>query len=131
MKHPVYCIIYLCNLFQSVSGDLVNRESLIAELKAVAQPLTESCSPEVSNKVEAAVAEAETAWNETCNNLRELCSKYQHAAELWKQYRDTTDLVREWIDTNIETVNNLDPEEAVKVVNVSSFIFTHIRNVKM
>ncbi|KAK9711351.1 Nuclear envelope localization domain [Popillia japonica] len=103
---------------ESVSGDLVNRESLIAELKAVAQPLTESCSPEVSNKVEAAVAEAETAWNETCNNLRELCSKYQHAAELWKQYRDTTDLVREWIDTNIETVNNLDPEEAVKVVNV-------------
>ncbi|KRT83291.1 hypothetical protein AMK59_3688, partial [Oryctes borbonicus] len=108
---------------ESVSGDLVSRESLIAELKAVAKPLTESCAPEISTKVEAAVAEAETAWNETCNNLKELCSKYQHAADLWKQYRDTTDLVREWIDTNIETVNNLDPEEAVNVVNVSRELF--------
>lgn len=106
---------------QSVSGDLINRECLIAELKAAAKPLAESCTSEVSSKVEAAVTEAVTAWEDTCTNLKQLCTKYNHAADLWKQYREASELVREWLDSNMETVNNLEPDEAVKKVKVSQF----------
>lgn len=104
--------------FQSVSGDLVNRESLIEELKEAAKPLSKNCAPEVSAKVEAAVSEAVTAWNDTCTNLRDLCTRYHHAADLWKQYREASDLVREWLDNGMEITNNMEPEEALESVKV-------------
>lgn len=105
-------------LLQSVSVDLVSRETLIAELKTAAKPLAESCSPEVSAKVEAAVEEAVGAYSTTCNNLKELCEKYQNAAELWKRYREASDLVSEWVDHHMESVSDLEPEEAIKTVKV-------------
>ncbi|KAK5645556.1 hypothetical protein RI129_006856 [Pyrocoelia pectoralis] len=103
---------------EGLSGDLVNRETLLAELRSCAEPLASSCTPEVSAHVEAAVTEAVTAWEDTCTNLRELCTRYQTAADLWKQYRDASELIREWCDTQMESVNGLEPEEAVKTVKV-------------
>jgi hypothetical protein len=103
---------------QSVSVDLVSRETLVAELQAAAKPLSDSCTPEISAKVEAAVEEAVTAYSTTCTNLKELCIKYQHAADLWKRYRDASDLVSEWVDNHMESVANLEPEEAIKAVKV-------------
>lgn len=99
----------------------MSRESLINELKSAAKPLADSCTPEVSERVEAAVEEAVTAWEETCTNLRELCTKYQHAADLWKQYRDTSDVLREWVDEQMENVGELEPDDAVKAVKVRFF----------
>lgn len=101
---------------------MVSREALITELKTAAKPLADSCAPEISQKVEAAVEEAVTAWEETCTNLRDLCTKYHHAADLWKQYKDASDLVREWVDEQMESVDNLEGEEAVKTVKVSRSI---------
>lgn len=98
---------------------MVSRETLLTELKTAAKPLADSCAPEVGQKVEAAVEEAITAWEETCTNLRDLCTKYHHAADLWKQYKDASDLVREWVDEQMESVGNLEGEEAVKTVKVS------------
>lgn len=88
------------------------------ELKAAAQPLADSCSPEVSAEIEAAVKEAVTAYETTCTNLKELCNKYQHATELWKQYKEASDLVKDWLDTPMEEVESLEPEEAVEKVKV-------------
>lgn len=102
-----------------MSGDLVSRETLLTELKQAAKPLADSCTPEISQKVEAAVEEAITAWEETCTNLRDLCTKYHHAADLWKQYKDASDLVREWVDEQMESVGNLEGEDAIKAVSVS------------
>lgn len=101
----------------------MSRESLITELKDAAKPLADSCTPEVSQRVEAAVEEAVTAWEDTCTNLRELCTKYQHAADLWKQYRDTSDVLREWVDAQMESVGNLEPQEAVEAVKVGFFFY--------
>jgi nesprin-1 len=103
---------------ESVSVDLVSRETLVAELQAAAKPLSDSCTPEISAKVEAAVEEAVTAYSTTCTNLKELCTKYQQAADLWKRYRDASDLVSEWVDNHMESVANLEPEEAIKAVKV-------------
>lgn len=104
-------------LFQNLSGDLVSRESLVEELKAVAEPLSSSCAPEVSEHVQAAVKEAVTAWENTCTEVRELCTKYHNAVDLWKQYREASDLVHEWCD-QMEDVANLPPEDTGKSVQV-------------
>lgn len=109
---------------QSVSVDLVSRETLVSELKKAAEPLLDSCTPEVSARVEAAVEEAVQAYSTTCKNLNELCNKYQNAAELWKRYREASDLVNEWVDSQMESVGDLEPEEAINTVKVSTnFIF--------
>lgn len=62
--------------------------------------------------------EAVTAYETTCTNLKELCDKYQHATELWKQYKEASDLVKDWLDNPMEEVENLEPEEAVEKVKV-------------
>lgn len=109
---------------------MVNRECLLEELKAASAPLAESCTEEVSAKVEAAVTEAVAAWTDTCTNLRELCNKYHHAADLWKQYKDASDLVKEWLDNGIETADDhiMEPEEALKTVKVRENCFFLYRN---
>lgn len=107
-----------------MSCDLNSREDLVSDLKAAARPLADSCTPEVSAKIEAAVKEAVTAYETTCTNLKELCDKYQHATELWKQYKEASDLVREFLDNPMEEVENLEPEEAVEKVKVSVSIYS-------
>ncbi|CAH1990103.1 unnamed protein product [Acanthoscelides obtectus] len=102
---------------ESVSGDLANRESLIQELKTSAQPLAESCSPEVSAKVEAAVKEAVTAYENTKENLTQLCGRYKKAAELWKRYREAADVMKEWVE-EVGQVGDMEPEEALEKVKV-------------
>ncbi|VEN55994.1 unnamed protein product, partial [Callosobruchus maculatus] len=102
---------------ESVSGDLASRESLIQELKTSAQPLAESCAPEVSAKVEAAVKEAVTAYETTKENLTQLCGRYKKAAELWKRYREAADLVKEWVE-EVGQVGDMEPEEALEKVKV-------------
>ncbi|XP_057659193.1 muscle-specific protein 300 kDa-like [Diorhabda carinulata] len=103
---------------ENVSGDLISRENLVSELKNSAKPLSDSCSPEVSAKIEAAVKEAVTAYETTCTNLKELCTKYHHAADLWKQYKEASDLVKEWIENPMESIENFEPEEAIEKVKV-------------
>lgn len=100
---------------------------MVDELKYTAKPLADSCTPEVSAKIEAAVKEAVTAYETTCTNLKELCNKYQNATELWKQYKEASDLVKEWLDNPMEEVENMEPEEAVKKVKVrdSQLFFTN------
>lgn len=100
----------------------MSRENLVTELRNAAEPLTDSCTPEVSAKVGAAVDEAVTAYHTTCSNLKELCTKYHNAAELWKRYKEASDLVKEWIESPMESVDDLPPEEAIEKVRVSCFL---------
>lgn len=123
MCKKIYLIFLLKLYYQSVSGNLVSRESLVAELKEAAKPLANSCSPEISARVEAAVQEAVTAYNTTCETLKNLCTKYHHAADLWKQYKEAADLVREWTENPMESVDDLEPEQAIEKVKVSTFMF--------
>lgn len=101
---------------------MVNRENLVEELKEAAKPLADSCKPKVAAKVEAAVEEAVIAYSTTCTNLKELCTKYNHAADVWKQYKESSDLVHEWVENCMDTVSDLPPEEAVEAVKVRKSI---------
>ena len=111
---------------QGLNGDFGSREVLISELRSAAEPLRESCAAEVSERVDAVVNEAVQAWEETRSELGALCTKYQHAIRLWQQYRDSSAAVKAWVDTQMGSVANLPPEEAlkqVKVRRISYFIF--------
>lgn len=115
---------------QGLSGDLGAREVLIGELREAAEPLREGCAAEVREKVEAAVNEAVQAWEDTRAELDALCTKYQHACRLWQQYKDSSAAVKAWVDTQMDSVANLPPEEAVKHIKVSwtfSKICTYVR----
>lgn len=63
-----------------------------------------------------------TAWNDTSENLRELCTKYQRAVQLWQQYREASAAVKSWADEQMGTLGNLRPKDALKQVQVI-FIF--------
>ena len=102
------------------------REDLLDDLKAAAEPLASSCTPEVSQKIEAAVEEAVTAWNDTCQSLLDLCNRYQDAVKLWKQYREASEAVKAWADQQLESVVNLKPEDTLKQVKVSALSYSTI-----
>lgn len=80
--------------------------------------------------MEAAVSEAVTAWEDTCTNLKELCTKYHNAADLWRRYKEASDQVREWLDTSMESVDDLEPGEAIEAVKVSLFLFHPTKSVE-
>ncbi|XP_076751976.1 uncharacterized protein LOC143424053 [Xylocopa sonorina] len=103
---------------EGLSGDLGEREVLIGELREAAEPLREGCAAEVREKVEAAVNEAVQAWEDTRAELDALCTKYQHACRLWQQYKDSSAAVKAWVDTQMDSVANLPPEEAVKHIKI-------------
>ncbi|XP_043492345.1 nuclear anchorage protein 1-like isoform X2 [Polistes fuscatus] len=103
---------------EGLNGDFGAREVLISELHASAEPLRESCAAEVRERVEAAVNEAVRAWEDTKAELDALCTKYQHACNLWQQYRDSSAAVKAWVDTQMGSVANLPPEEAIKQVKI-------------
>lgn len=101
-----------------MNGSLGAQEVLVDELREAAEPLRESCTPEVGKIVDAAVDEAVQAWQDTRAELGELCTKYQHAVRLWENYRDSSAAVKAWVDLQMGSVTNLPPEEACKQVKV-------------
>lgn len=99
--------------------DLDEREGLLDELRASAQPLIESCDTDIAQQIDAAVNEAVTTWNDTRDNLQELRTKYKRAVELWQQYREASAAVQTWADEKIGAISNMQPLEALKQVKVS------------
>lgn len=82
-------------------------------------PLIETCDTAVVTQIEAAIDEVVTAWNETCDNLRELYTKYQKAVELWQQYSDASAEVKSWLDNQMSELDTLNPNlEQLKVYTI-------------
>uniref|UniRef100_A0A1B0CCM2 KASH domain-containing protein n=1 Tax=Lutzomyia longipalpis TaxID=7200 RepID=A0A1B0CCM2_LUTLO len=94
---------------EGLHGDLDSHEDLLEDLKCSAEPLVEICSAEVAHKIEVAVQETIQAWNETSQNLTDLCSKYQRAVRLWQQYRDATESLNNWVDEKESDLKVMDP----------------------
>lgn len=105
-------------LAQGLSGDIEQRQELLNELHTTAQPLIDSCDHKVVAAVQQAVKAAETEWNDTNDKLRDLCTKYKRAVQLWQQYREASDAVKHWADEQMGTIGTLQPLDAQQV-NVS------------
>lgn len=109
---------YLQNLQNSVG----QREGLIAELRRLAEPLTNSCDPEVAAQLNAQVDEAVIAWNDTRKNLYNITNKYKGAVNLWKKYREGRDDIRRWIEHQWGNLDLLQdkPEAVLPQIKVTS-----------
>lgn len=109
---------------QGLSGDIVERQVLLNELHSTAQPLIDSSDEKVRQTIQKAVEEAETAWNDTNENLRDLCTKYQRAVQLWQKYREASEAVKHWADEQMGTIGTLQPLDSEQVdVSKNSFFF--------
>lgn len=98
------------------------RKSQLEELHATSKPLIDSCSPEIVQKITESVQEAESGWNETTENLRDLCTKYKRAVQLWEKYRDASEAIKDWADDQMGTIGTLQPLDS-KHVEVSILYF--------
>lgn len=83
---------------QGLSESVEEREAQVEGLRAAAEPLQASCSPEVARDIEAAVTSAVTAWEDTVTQLEGLCTRYRHAVQLWSQYREASQALGNWAD---------------------------------
>ncbi|XP_026681899.1 uncharacterized protein LOC103512693 isoform X1 [Diaphorina citri] len=90
-------------------------ETLMEELHSSADSLIKTCKPEVSAEVESSVKETVQAWDEKTVQLEDLCKRYQQAVELWSRYKQASDAIANWSDELLHSVNDLPPEEALKV----------------
>lgn len=68
---------------------------------------------------------ATTKWNETNDNLKQICDKYKGAVRLWQKYCDDSEAIRSIIDQNFgsfdDLVQNRSPEE---IEVTSTFLMT-------
>ncbi|KAJ8895770.1 hypothetical protein PR048_001108 [Dryococelus australis] len=110
-----------CASEKGLYGSL-GQEELLEELRVAAEPLRQTCTPEVRQSIEVALQEAVSSWNDTCQSLLELCTRYQEAVRLWRQYRDASEAVRAWADQQLDCAATLGPEDALQHVKVSPSI---------
>lgn len=110
-----FLIFFLSIHTQNLSGDIVERQVIIHELRTAAKPLIDTCDSKIVQNIQEAVNDAETAWNETNENLRDLCTKYQRAVDLWKRYREASAAVKNWADEQMGTIGTLQPLDAGQI----------------
>lgn len=87
-------------------------EKQLHDLQATAKPLIETCSPLVVQQINDTVRVAEIGWKDTNRNLHNLRDKYKRALNLWKNYRDSSDAIKNWAADRMSTINVLKPLDA-------------------
>lgn len=102
-----------------MSESFDSRETdLLGELKSSAECLKLVCNEEIQNEIDYQVDESVVAWNDSRKSLTTLCERYENAVKIWANYRRNSDIVNEWVDDQLHSLNNLAPEEALNQVQV-------------
>lgn len=99
-------------------------EKELHELHATAQPLIETCSPIVVQQINESVRTAEVEWKDTNRSLHNLRDKYERALNLWQNYRDSSDAIKNWAADRMSTINVLEPLDANDIQVTFFFIYS-------
>lgn len=107
--------------FQAITKNVDEQE--LHELHTIAQPLIETCSPIVVQQINESVRSAEIEWKDTNRNLHNLRDKYERALNLWQNYRDSSDAIKNWAADRMSTINVLKPLDANDIEVKTKFLF--------
>lgn len=103
---------------QGLYEDLGSRENAVQDLKIYAQPLMEFCEDHVAQDIENTMHKAVVKWNETNDNLKQICDKYKGAVRLWRKYCDDSDAIRNVIDQHFDGVDGLMGDKSLEEIQV-------------
>lgn len=87
----------------------------LKKLHESAQPLIESCNPDIVQKINECIKVAENEWAHTNENIQNLRDKYERALNLWKKYRTSSDAIKNWAADQMGSINILKPIDANKI----------------
>lgn len=107
---------------QGLNSTFAARQSQLSDLHTCAKPLQETCEPEVTQKVNAAVEDVEVQWQKTGSNLNNLCERYHRAVELWSRYKDASEQLASWIEQGYAGELGGDAVQEVKVRLIKVFL---------
>lgn len=71
----MYSTFAILHSFQDLSVNLDNGQEQIDELRAAAEPLEQSCTPELTQQIHEAVEQAVGKWQVTRTGLKDLCTR--------------------------------------------------------
>lgn len=103
---------------QGLYDDLGSRENAVQDLKVYAQPLMEFCEDHVAQDIENTMQKAVVKWNETNDNLKQICDKYKGAVRLWRKYCDDSAAIRNVIDQHFGGVDGLMGDKSKEEIQV-------------
>jgi phage/plasmid-associated DNA primase len=98
--------------------DLGSREDNLQNLKTYAQPLLEFCEEHVVQEIESTMQKATIKWNETNDNLKQICNKYKGAVTLWKKYCEESNTLRNMINQTFEDMEDSIPNKTPEEIEV-------------
>jgi hypothetical protein len=79
----------------------------------------EFCDVHVAQDIENTMQKAVGKWNETNDNLKQICDKYKGAVRLWRKYCDESEAVRRVIDQHFGGVDDLMENKSFEEIQVS------------
>lgn len=88
------------------------------DLKVYAQPLMEYCEEHVAQDIESSMQKAVVKWNETNDNLKQICDKYKGAVKLWRKYCDDSEAVRNVVEQYVDGIDDIGGEKSYEELKV-------------
>lgn len=108
-----------CFHSQGLYDKLGSHEDAVQELKVCAQPLVEFCDDNVAQDIESTMQKAVVKWNETNDNLKQICKKYKGAVKLWRKYCEESEAIRNVVDQYCGGVDDLMEDKSAEEIEVS------------
>lgn len=71
------------------------------DLQNIAKPLIETSEAGVSMEIQETVEQMTALWQNTQENLQNLCQRYENAVKLWDRYNEISEGVKECISQSI------------------------------
>lgn len=106
-------------MFQGLYDDLGSRENLVHDLRTYAQPLVELCEEHVAQDIESTLQKATERWNETNDNLKQICDKYKGAVRLWRKYCEDSMTIKNILDDQFSSLDDIMQNKSVEELEVN------------
>lgn len=79
----------------------------------------EFCEDQVAQDIENTMQKAVVKWNETNDNLKQICDKYKGAVKLWRKYCDDSEAVRNIVEQYVDSVDDIGEEKSYEELQVN------------